>query len=183
VILLGPYLIGCALLAVAGAAKAARPGDTARALHELVPAVALVPATVAVRAGAIVECALGVAALALPRPPLAGAVALSYLVFAGFVLLARRRGGPLATCGCFGAPDTPPTILHVVVNLGITVSAVAVAAHGFGGTLGDVLAQQPWHGVPLVVVSGLGAWLAFLTLVPLARLQAARQLLGGRPTP
>ena len=36
--LIGPYLIGCTLLIVAGAMKAARPDDTARALAPLVPA-------------------------------------------------------------------------------------------------------------------------------------------------
>ncbi len=33
------------------------------------------------------------------------------------VAYARSRGGALASCGCFGTPDTPATLLHVVVDL------------------------------------------------------------------
>jgi len=71
----------------------------------------------AVRAGALAEAALGLVALVLPRPLTGALVALSYALFAGVVAYAMARGGPLATCGCFGRPDTPPTRVHLVVDL------------------------------------------------------------------
>jgi hypothetical protein len=123
---------------------------------------------------ATVEVALGVVALAWPRPGLAGAVACSYLLFGGYVVLARRRRGPLASCGCFGTPDTPATALHVVVNLGFAAAAGAVAATGLRSSMPANLAAQPWHGVPLLLAAAATGWLVFLTLSSLARLQAIR---------
>ncbi|HEX4217237.1 MAG TPA: MauE/DoxX family redox-associated membrane protein [Acidimicrobiales bacterium] len=173
----GVYLAACALLVVAGAAKAIRPTDTARALGQAVSAIPLIRMALLVRVAAAVECALGVAGIVLPWPPIAAAVALSYLAFAGFVFAARLRGGPLATCGCFGTPDTPPTVVHVVINVGLAVSAVVVAAAGRSGSLLTALSGQPWHGIPLVAASGVCAWLIVLALSPLARLGAARRLI------
>jgi len=108
----------------------------------------------------------------------AGLVAASYLAFAGFVTVVLTRGGPLASCGCFGTPDTPATRLHVVVDLALAVSAATVAGTVPAQGLGTLLAAQPWHGVPLVLASLLGAWLAYLTLGRLAEVGAARRLLG-----
>ena len=79
--LIGPYLIACTLLVVAGVAKAARPGDTSRALTGLVPVSQARMATV-VRVGAVLEAALGAVALVAPRPATALAVAVSYGSFA-----------------------------------------------------------------------------------------------------
>ena len=188
--LIGPYLVACGLLVVAGVAKAVRPDDTARALVLLTgPAPGRTgrrrpgPAAVrgAVRTGAVAEALLGAVALAFPRTGTAAAVAVSYLAFAGFVLLAMVRGGALATCGCFGRPDTPPTVVHVVVDLVLAGSAAAVAATSpTAGSLLTVLSRQPWHGVPLVLVSVLGTWLAGLVLVRLAALEAVRRQVGVR---
>lgn len=185
--LVGIYLVAVGLLVVAGAAKAARPGDTARALAELsrrgqrrgIPVGTL---SWAVRLLAGAEAALGLAGLVVPTRTLAALVAVSYLSFAGFVLYARAQGGVLATCGCFGSPDTPPTILHAVVDLGLCAGGVGVAVAGVSGTLVGVLARQPFDGAPLVVASILTAGLAFAVLSPLARLNALRQLnpTGGR---
>ena len=44
--------------------------------------------------------------------------------------------------------------------------------------LTGLLAHQPGHGVPLVLLSLLCAWLAFLALTRLAELGAARRLVG-----
>jgi len=175
--LIGPYLAACLLLVVAGVAKAVRPGDTARAVAETVPLPLAVLAPL-VRAGAVAEGCVGAAGLVHPSPWTAGLVALSYAAFAAFVTVVLVRGGPLASCGCFGTPDTPATRLHVVVDLVLAGSALAVAAAAPSHWLPTVLADQPWHGVPLVAVSVLGAWLAVLVLGRLAELGAARRLLG-----
>jgi hypothetical protein len=160
--LIGPYLAACILLAVAGAAKAVRPMDTARAVALVAP-IPLTAGRGLVRAGALAEGVVGVTALVHQSPVTAGMVALSYLGFAVFVAWVLARGGPLATCGCFGRPDTPATWLHVVVT---------------PSWLPALLAHEPWRGVPLVLLSVLCAWLAFLALSRLAELGAVRRRLG-----
>jgi hypothetical protein len=98
------------------------------------------------------------------------------------VAYARRRGGPLATCGCFGRPDTPPTALHLVIDLVLAAAAAVVAAGApVKGTLATQLAHQPWAGIPLLFVSAVGLWLTALALSALAALTAARRL--ARPQP
>ena len=182
--LIGPYLIGCTLLVVAGAMKAVRPDDTARALAPLMPARlgALSPfgrLRWIIRSAAVVEAGLGVVAFVLPRAGSAALVAASYVAFAGGVAYARSRGGALASCGCFGTPDTPATLLHVVVDLVFAVAAASVATSAPSeGTILTVLAHQPLHGVALLVVSAVGAWLTYLTLTMLGALQAARRAVG-----
>jgi hypothetical protein len=175
--LIGPYLIACALLVVAGLSKAVRPADTARALGALVP-IGVAPLVVLVRVGSVAEAAVGSAALIVPGPITALAVAVSYAAFAVTVGLVRSRGGAMASCGCFGTPDTPATALHVVVNAGLALSAAAVAVSLPSGTIVSVLGHQPLHGLPLVAVSALGTWLCYLAVAVLADLEAARRLTG-----
>jgi hypothetical protein len=175
--LIGPYLAACILLAVAGAAKVVRPMDTARAVALVAP-IPLTAVRGLVRAGALAEGVVGVTALVHPSPVTAGMVALSYLVFAVFVAWVLARGGPLATCGCFGRPDTPATWLHVVVDVVLAVSAGAVATTVIPSWLPALLAHEPWRGVPLVLLSVLCAWLAILALSRLAELGAVRRRLG-----
>lgn len=181
--LIGPYLIAAGLLVVAGVAKAARPDDTARAMSALLPgSQSLRLFRWIVRTGALAEAALGAVAVAFPRPSTAMLVALSYLCFFGVVAYARWRGGPLATCGCFGRPDTPPTVLHLVIDFALAAAAVAVAVGSpHDGTLVTQLAHQPWTGVPLLFVSTVGLWLTALALSALAALTGARRL--ARPLP
>ena len=179
--LFGPYLAACLLLVAAGGAKALRPDDTARALGALV-AVGMARMRPWVRVGACAEALLGLGALLVPSAVLAVAVAASFAGFGAFVAYARRRGGALASCGCFASPDTPATRLHVLVDLGLAGSAAVVAA-GLAAsgspaprsTLG-VLAGQPGHGGPLVLAAVVCAWLVFHVLSTLARAQAARHL-------
>jgi hypothetical protein len=132
-----------------------------------------------IRIAATLEAGLGVVAAAVPRSVSAALVAASYIVFAGVVAYARSRGGALASCGCFGTPDTPATLVHVVVDLALAIAAtlVAAAAPTFG-TIITTLGHQPFDGVPLLVVSAIGAWLTYLTLSMLAALEAARKTVG-----
>jgi hypothetical protein len=184
--LIGPYLIGCTLLVVAGAMKVVRPDDTARALAPLVPARLGALANVqrlraVIRGVALVEAGLGVVAIVVPRAVPAALVAASYVLFAGVVAYARARGGALASCGCFGTPDSPATLLHVAVDLVFAVAAVFVATSApAGATIFSVLDHQPLHGVALLTVSAVGAWLTYLTLSFLGSLQAARRTVGLR---
>ena len=182
--LIGPYLIGCTLLAIAGVKKAARPDDTARALAPLLPArlgarCQFRHIRTIIRIAAILEAGLGVVAVVLPRSLSAAIVAGSYAVFAGVVAYARSRGGALASCGCFGTADTPATLLHAVVDLALAIAAAVVATSApTGGTIITAIGHQPLDGAPLLIVSAVGVWLTYLTLSMLAALEAARRAVG-----
>jgi Methylamine utilisation protein MauE len=173
--LIGLYLVACVLLVAAGTAKAIRPADTARAFSAVV---SLPPGVIrmAIRIGAVAEAALGAYALLYPRALSAGLVALSYAVFAVVVAYARARGGAIASCGCFGTPDTPATWLHVIVNLGLSAAAGFVAVAQPTGSMVSILSVQPLEGVPLIAASALAAWLTYLVISVLAALSAVRRL-------
>jgi hypothetical protein len=152
-----PYLAATAVLGGAGIAKAVRPADTATALRA---------APALVRIGAVAEVAVATAALAAPGPVTGALVATSYAAFAVFVVVALRRGWALSSCGCFGRPDTPPTVAHAVLNGAAAASAVWWAAAWRGGEglshLGRLFFHQPWHGGPLALVTVVLAGLAYL---------------------
>jgi hypothetical protein len=182
--LIGPYLVACALLMIAGVMKFFRPDDTARAVAAVIPGRLRRPLQfrslrVLIRFGALAEGIIGGVAMVLPRSVPAALVAASYVFFVGVVVYVRSRGGALASCGCFGSLDTPATRLHVVVNLGLAISAVAVAVDApAGGSTFSILAGQPLYGLPFAAAGLLGVWLTFLVLSSLSQLQAARRLAG-----
>ena len=163
----GPYLAAALLLAAAGLAKVRRPAGTAVALRQ----VGLPVPEWAVRAGAGAEVAAGCWAFTSARLA-AGAVALSYLGFAGFVALALRRGSPVSSCGCFGKADSPPTVSHALLNLAAAATAGWAALHAHPGVV-TVLRRQPLAGVPLVLLVGAGAYLAYLVMGDLPKTLAA----------
>ena len=175
--LIGLYLVACTLLIAAGTAKAVHPTDTARALATFIsqPLARLRPV---VRFGSVAEAVLGCIAILFPRAGPAGLVALSFAGFAAVIAAARHKGGAISSCGCFGTPDTPATMLHVVVNIGLAVAAASVAVAGPTGSILSILARQPGHGLPLVVASAVCAWLTYLAISVLAGLQAVRRLTG-----
>ena len=158
----GPFAIAAALLVAGGLLKTARPADTATALRQ-----SGLPATPGlVRAGGLVEAGLGVAALVRGDRVTAVLVAVSYAAFAGFVALALRRGTPLASCGCFGKEDSPPTRLHVALT---AAAAVAVAVRP-GVGLAAVVRAQPLGGVPFLLLLCCGVAFAYLALTSVPRL-------------
>jgi hypothetical protein len=165
--LAGPYLASAALLVAAGGAKTVDPLPLVRALRSSgLPAPVLL-----VRAGAVAEVAVGLLAAATGSAAAAAGVALSYAAFTGFVVVALVRGGVLASCGCFGKADTPPTRTHVAVTAGFALVAAAVALRPVG-PLPDLLAAQPGAGVPLLLAAAAVAATAYLVLALLPLLQA-----------
>jgi hypothetical protein len=163
----GPFVVAALLLVVAGVLKAFDPATTAGALRRAgVPA----PGT-AVRAGGVVEVVIGVVAIATGGTVAALLVAVSYTAFTGFVVMALARGIPVGSCGCFGKVDTPPSIVHVVVNAGAILAATAVAL-GPGGGIGDVLADQPLLGLPFLALVAVATYAAFLALTLIPQLHA-----------
>ncbi len=160
-----PYLAGALLLVAAGVSKALDPLSLVRALRSAGLRVRAPLLARWVRVGAGFEAALGLAAAVHPSRPLAVGVALSYTGFTAFVLRALRGDSPLASCGCFGKIDTPPTAGHVVVTAAVAVAAAIVAA---GSAASFDLA--------LVVVSGVLAYLTYVALavLPLVSHRAMR---------
>lgn len=123
---LGPTALAAAgLLVVAGLPKVLDPGDLVRALRST----RLRVNPLLVRGFALAEVLSGAAAILLPSRPAFAAVALLHAGFTAFVLLALRRGGVVASCGCFGTADTPPTRAHAGATglLALAAAGVAIA--------------------------------------------------------
>jgi len=166
----GPFAVAACLLAVAGLAKAVQPASTAGALA----AMHLPHRRWMVRVGGLAEAALACAALVTGSAVLAVLVATSYLLFAGFVLSALRVGAPIASCGCLGKIDTPPHVVHIVLDLLAASAAVGVAVSG-GASISHVFADQPWGGVPFSLLLVIGVAASALAMSSLPRtLVAAR---------
>jgi hypothetical protein len=162
--LAGPYVAGAGLLGLAGVAKLINPVDTAGALRAAGltrKKLATRPQHASVRLGAVVEVAVAVAALTAPGPLPALAVAASYAGFAVFVAVALRRGWPLASCGCFGRPDTPPTVNHALLNAAAAGVAVGWAVTG-PDRVSTAFATGPWSGAPLALAATAICALAYL---------------------
>lgn len=122
-LLQGPVHAAAGLLVLAGALKAVDPLPLVRATRSA----GLRVSRHAVRAVAVLEVVIGLAALLDGSRASALAVAASYAVFTGFVLLARARGGVLASCGCFGKADLRPTRTHAVLTAGLAAAAATGA--------------------------------------------------------
>ena len=163
----GPYAAAAVLLAVAGAPKIRKPGTTVLALRS----VRLPASPTLVRVFGAVEVGIALAALTVGGRVPAALVAASYLAFAVFVAYALARGGVLSSCGCFGKPDTPPTRLHIVLNLCAAAIALAVAVDP-GDNLRNTVSTQPMHGVPFIALTAACVWFAYLTLAELPKLRA-----------
>ncbi|HEV3227384.1 MAG TPA: MauE/DoxX family redox-associated membrane protein [Acidimicrobiales bacterium] len=162
--LAGPVIVCAALLVLAGALKIARPAPTAGALR----AVDLPSALPLVRLLGAVEVVVGTTAAITLSPPLLALVAALYLGFATFVVVALARHAPLQSCGCFGQVDTPPSVLHLGLNL-VSAGVAIAAAVTDTPNLRAVLADQQWHAVPFVLLVAICLYLcvALATVLPL----------------
>lgn len=162
--LAGPVVVVAALLALAGVLKLVRPAPTAGALR----AMRLPAALPLVRALGLGEVVLGVAAGITFAPPLLALLAAAYLAFAAFVTAALGANTPLQSCGCFGQTDTPPSAIHVGLNLAAAGTAFAAALSGTP-SLDETVADQPWGAVPFVLLVGICVYLCVViaTVLPL----------------
>jgi len=175
----GPFLIAATLLVVGGLLKALRPLDTANALRGV--GVPLGPGIV--RFGGAAEAAVGIWAITTGGRWSAILVAVSYAAFTAFVVAALLRHAPIASCGCFGKADTPPSLVHVGVNLIACLAAVAVAVDP-GAGLRAILATQPLAGAPFLLLVATGVFLTFLALTLLPRtLSLVRQSVAAQAGP
>ena len=121
---------------------------------------------------AVVEAATGGWSLLAGGSGAGWAVAILYAAFAWFVALALRRGLPIASCGCFGKIDTPPSWVHLLLN-GAGVAGGVWAAVTRSPSLLVVLDGQPWGGLLYLAFLAAGTYAAFLMLTALPRVIAA----------
>jgi len=124
-----------------------------------------------VRAVAGLEAMVGIAGITIKGPIAPLAVAASYACFAAFLAVALGRGWALSSCGCFGEPDTPPSTLHVTVDVLLAAGAAAGAPAG-QSPLGAALTRPLW-GAALFGVAIVTAGLAYLVLARLPQLKVA----------
>jgi hypothetical protein len=168
--LVGPLAVAATVVVIAAGAKLHDPAATAGALR----ATGLrVPASL-VRVGAAAELAVGVGCLVSPAWPPRALLAASYVGFAAFVVVALRRDVPVATCGCVGRADSPPSVLHVALD-GLAASAVTASiAAGTRSPLDAVASSPMARAVALVAMVALGGAAFLLAITRLPSLLALR---------
>ena len=164
----GPFAAITTLLGVAGLLKFVRPVPTGRALAAL----RLPSSTRFVRVLGATEVVVAAGALSIGGRLFSALVAVSYVAFTGFVVAALTRGTKVSSCGCFGQPETPATVTHVVLNACASAVAVAVAL-GPDSRLADTIGDQPLVGLPFVGFTALTTYLLYLALAVLPRTSRA----------
>jgi hypothetical protein len=167
VVLSGPYALLALLLVAAGAAEVVRPQPIVRGLRGL----GLPMDKWLVRLGAIGECILGVSALLSSSRPVAVLVAFSFLGFAAFVVAALQRPGRVSSCGCFGAEESPPSPLHLIIDLVLFGFAVAAVVDR-PLPLRLFVVRHPAMSVPFLAFVCLAAWFVYLSVTALPQLAA-----------
>lgn len=160
----GPVTAVMILLLVAGAQKVLDPSSTSGALR----AARLPSSPILVRGLGSSEVATGVAFLVWGGPLPAAIGAVFYAGFAWFVINALARKLPISSCGCLGATETPPTMIHVAMNLGslgLLASAAIIPVAPMGGLVGQELNVL----IPYVLFTGATVYLlyALLAVLPL----------------
>ena len=167
-VLAGPLFAAAALLGSAGCRKLVTPDPTRIALRTA----GLRGSRLLARAMGAGEVTAAVVAFVFGGRLGAALITLAYLAFAGFTRLIQVRGGPGASCGCFGASDPPVTSWHVGVDLAIAAVAAAAIAFPVPGIV-DVARTTPLGGVIFVGYVVLLAWLLQILLTALPAVWAA----------
>jgi uncharacterized protein YjeT (DUF2065 family) len=163
----GPFFAISLIIVLSGALKLVAPSVAEEALATLgLP----VPAQL-VRLIGVAEMALGVAAIVVAGWELAVAVAFAYFCFAVVAETLRRTSDKVASCGCFGSADTPPSLVHTGVNIASIFVAVLAIVWPVDDIV-SVLKDQPLGGLVFVVFVALVTYLVFLVFTALPKLFA-----------
>jgi hypothetical protein len=158
----GWFFLSAALLLVSGGAKLADPAPTSGALR----VAGLLSSSRVVYTLAVAEIATGVASLLGGGAWGGWATAILYGGFGVFVAFALGRRLPISSCGCFGKADTPPSLVHLILNaagLGGGVWAALTSSRSLVSALGD----QPMGGVLYLGFLVAGTYAAYLLLTAL----------------
>lgn len=90
-----------------------------------------------------------------------GSATFSAVALIGLWLVLARVDVP--SCGCLGALETPPSLLHVILSaLGAAAAALAALANPV--RIDTYLGSLPAAGVPFVVAVGAGIAAAVLAM-------------------
>jgi hypothetical protein len=134
----GITLACAALLVVAGLPKLRHPDSTVGALRSV--GLTRSGATGA-RVLTAVEVAVGVTAIAVGSRWADASLAMVYLGFSLFLLVALSRNAP--SCGCAARLDTPPTIGHLAMTVAFAAASGGAAVIGRSTGLAATLRAGP----------------------------------------
>lgn len=157
------FSVAAGLLMASGAAKLVHPDGVLTAMSSLG---ARIPRSAGRALGAI-ELTVGVLAFTTDGVLAPLGVGAFYLGFALIVMGLLRRGDA-ASCGCFGQVESPPSRLHLVLNLAAASTAFGHAAVG-GWPSVVTFASDTAGGVGLYLVFvslGVVCSVAILTVLP-----------------
>lgn len=172
-LLVAAFQVAALVVVVSGVSKVASP----TAFRTTLSSLGLPAGTGVARLCGIAEVAVGGAALWFGGRVGSFVVAGLYAVFCAVVVAARRSG--VASCGCFGSVEAPPSMLHVVVNALSAVVALLSAVVP-PDPLVDVLGAQPLAGLPYLALLASAAALVVVIDTTgaqvVAEVQAVRSL-------
>lgn len=180
----GPFYAAAGLLGAAGVLKLLRPASTARALRAAQltgtgSGTGVLASPTIGRLLGMAEVSLASAALLLGGRVTAVLVTVGYLGFSAFTARLLRTAGAGASCGCFGADETPASTVHVAVNGCIALVGVLAVVWPVPD-LSTVLSAQPLAGVPFLGLTVICSWLLFVLLSVVPELVAAMSVAPAR---
>lgn len=151
-----------AVLIISGGTKLVDPDPTAGAMST-----AGLPASGAVVfALGIWEILAGGVAVAIGGRVGGSLLFVTYGGFALFIGFALRNDLPIQSCGCFGRADTPPSGLHLGINVSAALAGGWLMLRG-GGDLISTLHDQPLAGIPYLAFIAVGVYAIILLLTEL----------------
>ncbi|HEV8296069.1 MAG TPA: MauE/DoxX family redox-associated membrane protein [Acidimicrobiales bacterium] len=168
-----PLVAGAVLLVPAGVTKLVRPSGAYRAMR-----LAGVASHVGlVRILGAVELTVAFGVISSAAWAWSAALGALYAGFGAFVVLALWRHAPIASCGCFGAADPPPTAAHAGVDAALSAVGLLAAIDGVRAPL-DVVRDGGTHAV-IIAAGGAAVAAAVYALFRFGGSRAARS----RPRP
>lgn len=170
-----PALYAAALLlALAGLVKVRDPMPTAHVL-----ATSGLPHRVwLVRFLGLFELLIGIGSLGVARWEVRISLGVLYSLFGGFLGYVLIKRVPLTTCGCAGREQTPPSWLHVVLNVGAAMVAALAAQSGTAG-IRTLILHLRFAAGPFLLGTLMLAYLLYMAVALLPRLSV---LDGAAPT-
>ena len=164
----GIYFVICEVLVISGISKILSPLPTKSALSTI----GLPSRSSLVRLLGLTEILIGILGILVGGrylPLITGAL---FAFFSVFILFALRNG-QVASCGCFGATTSPPSLIHLFANLMfMTIALLAIGVDG----LGSALDGQPGKGIPYVIAVLLGALGTYLIMAFTPRIWGGKEV-------
>ncbi len=163
-VLSAPVAVLATVVAFAACAKLHDPSTTTGALR----ANGIPAGDAVVRFGAMLEFVVAASVLVTGARVALAALAASYAGFTVFVVVALRRDRPLATCGCVGRADSPPSRVHVALDALAAAVVATAAVRGVDAPVRILTSVTPMEAITfaVLVVLGTGLFLASITVLP-----------------